>query len=208
MTVEQIEQLYKEGRKEIINKTRRYLTAPVVRYYGEDFLSLLRENLHVIACGINDTLHPKEYCLYVLVDSSRSLFFNNVLTRLDSFNFIEHYPFGELLSGKLHMVVIDIPEKFKNAYDMFSQSKYSMMFSKQDIQKYILSVVGLSDAAQTMLKTPEKRASFEKEVNYYGKYYMEQSELDKRVDQVTWITLNEDSELDFLMRPSEEIFNY
>jgi len=206
MTLEQIEQQKREGIREYINMTRKYLTAPIIRFYGDEFINLLR-GLYVYACGINDHEKPKDYHLYLLIDMSKAKEPNN-LNKIKRYTYVEDYPFGEILGGKLHMLTIEVPDKFKNAYDMFLKSKYSQMFSKEDIYKYIVEYIGLTTAAQTMLKTDERLKQFEEEVNYYRKYFTTSDTIDKIANDTTWITLTKDNELDYLIREQEEIFNY
>lgn len=206
MTLEEIEQKQKQGIREIVNKTRQYLVAPVIRYYGDELLNNLR-GLYTYACGINDSEKPKDYHLYLLIDMRKSRK-PECLDKIISLKYVDNYPFGEILGGKLHMITVEIPDVFKPAYDSFVQSKYSKMFSKEHIKKYIIDAVGMTKAAQTMLKLPERREEFEQEVNYYRKYYATESEIDQRINDITWITIPEENELDYLINPKEEIFNY
>lgn len=207
MTLESISKDIELGVREYNNKTRKYLLAPVILYYGELFVERLK-HMYVYAVGINDYDNPHDYSLFLLVDVAKSNDFARVLPLLQSNSYVSDYPFGELLGGRLHMIVINVPSEFRQAYDMFMQSKYSKMFSKEQVYEYIIKHIGNTQATATMLQTEERRIAFEDELNHYRKYYNTEDAIERKVNDTTWITLLEDSELDYMIREVEEIFNY
>lgn len=204
MNIREIESLSLQGRREIINKTRTYLAAPTIRMYGELFLERVR-NLYIFACAISDKLQPLDSKVYLLVDVSKSNNFSELLPIFQQYDFVYDYPFGKVLNSYYHVLAIDADP---HAHAQFLNSRYSKMFSHQDIQDFIVEPYGLTKAAQTMLRTKERFNEFELEINEYGKYIVtDDKELEDKVAQNTWISLAEDSELDYMIDFKKETLN-
>jgi hypothetical protein len=108
----------------ITNKTRKYLV-PSLLSYGNSFRKYL-SNFSFVAAGLWDEKNRElfePYTIGFLVNAKKSSFLN-----FDNKYIKNHYYFGELLYGKLHMLVIKIPDQHKQAYDMFLESRYSEMY--------------------------------------------------------------------------------
>ena len=117
------------------NKTYEYLT-PILRTYESNLLSQLN-SLNVIAYGIGDNFDKNNEIpsFYVLIDSKNSK--KNVLS--DFLKYLEEKDFyvKNYNSGRSFiMVVIKVPEDFHNAYYKFKKSKYSEMYTKDQIEMF------------------------------------------------------------------------
>ena len=121
------------------NKTWRFLM-PVLRGHGELFAQKFN-SLFKFAVGIHDTL----------LDGTPLLKGRNILVMLDkeyqpkiyqSFvDWIQYQPYykgdycpdADFKTSRKHVFILEVPEAFNNAYDMFLKSEYSKMYSEEEI---------------------------------------------------------------------------
>lgn len=185
--------------KNFINKTWRFLT-PSLRGYDDVFINKFN-SVYKLAIGIHDTLLDGSEIaydrnIYIMLDKS----YRNKLYQefIDYIKFQDYYitdynPSSNLNSRK-HMIVIKIPKRFSNAYDMFIESKYSKMYTKNEIDT-LFSHPTKTDDKKILLKYPEAYDSFVKKVN-------------KEFNcNFTTSNLNAD-EYELPLKKEEEIFNY
>lgn len=127
MLLKDLEQVCKEG-STFENKTLSYIS-PLARFHGKDFLNLLK-GFKLVAAGIKDSNCPDRFDKYsfgLLINARKSRHLNFYHPKI-----IDQYYFGELIYGHLHMLVIPIPDIYREAYDNFKKSKYSKMFDKPE----------------------------------------------------------------------------
>lgn len=218
MKLQDFEQMFKEGKFRQVNKTVTYL-APTMNYYDNDLLEKVRA-LCATGVYIDDLLCDLEgeYYLFFLIDTRLTLKrgivkdFNKALKEIREHNACAHdYPFGELLSGKLHVIVFKVPEEYYPAYSRImdylngrtTTVKYSRMYPEEDIDKLFVKVYGEKNRAVKVLRQDSQyKEYFERIVNRVGAYMADHE------GNVDWITLPEGAELEFLPEPREELLNY
>ena len=127
-------------RRRIENKTSRYLSPCLLYGYGKTLILKVRE-LFILSWGLGDTLinsnpvydftnrHPIFFLIDTAVNKRKAEDFLHWIKYQEYF--LYSYPADT--SGRSHMVILDFPEKYSNAYDKFLEGKYSEMFTKEDI---------------------------------------------------------------------------
>ena len=127
MQLKSLEKICKEG-STYENKTLAYIS-PLARFHGKDFLNLLKV-FKLVAAGIKDSNCPDRFDKYsfgLLINARKSRHLNFYHPKI-----IDQYYFGELVYGHLHMLIIPIPDSYKQAYDNFKLSQYSKMFDRPE----------------------------------------------------------------------------
>lgn len=218
MKLADFEQMFSEGRFVHVNKTMTYLS-PVLNYYGEELISM-RRSLYATGVYMDDLLCELkgEYFLFLLVNVQKTLRkgivkdFNLALAQLRSHEAIAYdYPFGELFSGKLHVVVFKVPEKYYPAYSRIMDYlngrartvKYSRMYPPDEVEALFVQVYGENiKAVKVFRQDPEYREQFENALNRIGIHAAGNE------GNVDWLVLPEDAELEFLPTHREELLNY
>lgn len=142
----------------INNKTLRYLT-PCLKEYGLNFEQMYK-SIFKIALGIGDMIiidQDKKYeqHLFMLIDSR--LYPKNFIVFLDWVReqefYEDDYVYGNIKISPCHMIVIKIPEKYRDSVDKFTQGKYSEMFTETNID-------------ELFYKHPDSIKVFKKDHNY------------------------------------------
>jgi len=218
MKLADFEQMFSEGRFVHVNKTLTYL-APVLNHYGDDFRNMIR-SMHSTGVYIDDLLCDLngEYYLFMLVNVQKTLRkgivkdFNQVLKQLRDHEATAYdYPFGELFSGKLHVIVFKVPEKYYPAYSRIMDYlngrsktvKYSRMYPPDDVEKLFIAIYGENiTAVKVFRQDPDYRQQFENALNRIGIHAAD------REGNVDWLVLPEGAELEFLPQHKEELLNY
>lgn len=121
-----------------INRTKKYLV-PCLSEYGDEFVSKI-VNLFKLAIGIGDFAlldmgMNLEKHIFILIDTklSKRNFISTInWLRLQDYYSLD-YPFDDIHTGHLHMIIIKVPEKYHNALENFRKSKYSKMYSHEDL---------------------------------------------------------------------------
>lgn len=124
------------------NQTWDYLY-PCLTEHGQDFAKKVN-GLFKLAIGIHDTLldgsvEVDRKCLFIMFDSNyRKESFHFFLQWLKNQPFyVLDYPIDpDIRSGRKHMVVVTIPKKHWVSHDMFLQSRYSEMYTPEDVDRY------------------------------------------------------------------------
>ena len=189
--------------KTYINKTWNYLV-PSLRGYPPKVGTTLLTELNAVcklAVGIHDTLLDgsdlsNKRALYFLFDKKfKPEKFMNFLEWIRT----QDYYLGDYVAGsnirteRKHMVIIEIPALFNNAYDMFIQSKYSQMYTPEYID---ILFVNRPELKSVLRKEP-------KEQNTYKTKLSSEFNLD-----ITDVEVVADSEYELPLIGKEEIFNY
>lgn len=108
----------------ITNKTRQYLI-PSLLDHGNPFKKAISQ-FNFVAAGLWDDDNREAFDKYqigFLVNARKS---SQRLFKIE--HVVDSYYFGELMYGKLQMLVIELPDHHKQAYDAFLESKYSKMY--------------------------------------------------------------------------------
>jgi len=129
-------------RKQYENKTSEYLSPCLKEGYSRIFEVKFKE-MFVLAYGIGDKVieeNPNfiignKSPIFILIDT-----FANKRKSEDLIYWIRYqdyyiYDYIADMEGRGHMIILDFPRKYKNAYDKFLEGKYSEMFTKEEILK-------------------------------------------------------------------------
>lgn len=178
------------------NKTKDYVL-PSLQEYGKAFEKKFT-NLFKLAIGLGDFALLDmgvmiDHSLFILVDTkfARKNFIYT-MEWLRSQNYYQFdYPFDDVHSGHLHMIVVSIPERFKKSIDHFKKGEYSQMYSYQDIENFFFM---REDIQSVFKKDPQMLVEFVEEVN---KLY------NTEVDHIGW-----KGEADFPPKDEQEYFNF
>lgn len=183
--------------KYYVNKTWKYLM-PCLKSYGPTFTAkfncLFKLAVAIDDYALDDRFKGKKV-IYVMFDKKyKEHITNNVLEwfRYQEFVLLD-YPYDDLQTGRKHVLVIEIPELMHDAYDFFTDSKYSLMYTQADIDylfsnvdKSTVDVLNREQAAydEFMLKVKRNFGTELKKSDLWG------------------------AELDFPIEKYKEIFNY
>lgn len=180
------------------NKTFTYLV-PCLSEYGETFRAKLN-SIFNLAFGIHDcildgTIFEKQRLFYILCDKLyQPAKFQNFLNYIKAKEyFVTDYAFDDMEHGRKHMVVIKCPEGMSYAYDMFNESKYSLMYLDSQIDSLFTN-----EQIRDILKRKKTLA---------GKFAIKVNSL-YNTSLTAKDIIEEDMELDLPLKEEEEFFNY
>lgn len=203
-----------------INKSQKYLS-PILNSFNKNFFNMmLAIKKHINCYAIGDVKYNKvkqigkEYLLFVVVDrfgpfnQIKKMYqddkigvnnFNNFLRYFRASEyFFDDYPF-EHKSPNLHCLVIKLPDKWEYAYKEFLNSRYSKMYTPEDLAECKIqknnSKGYLSPTYAVLTKAPEYRDIFCQKLN---EHYGTNIEFD----------YDDDREFDLPILKHEEILNY
>ena len=178
------------------NKTKTYLLSTLIDH-GPTFEKKF-SNLFKLALGIGDfalidmgiVLNDS---IYILVDTKFSRrMFKEIMNWIKIQPYYEFdYPFDDVHSGHLHMIVIKIPDRFKNTVKEFNSGNYSKMYEYDDLQKFFNKRKSTLDV---LTKDPDMLITFVNKVNKMFK---------TNADSDSW-----KGEIDFPLKDEEEYFNF
>lgn len=177
-----------------MNKTKKYLI-PCLKEYGPELTDKLN-NLFKLAVGIGDFAIEEmglrlDKHIFLLIDTNLSRrTFNSTMTWLrgkDYFAF--DYPFDDLHTGHLHMIVIKLPQKYYDTFGKFKEGQFSKMYDESDIEKFF---AGRDEEIKVITRDKDYMVQFVDKVN---QIYITD------VDPTDWI-----GELDFPLKLDEEKF--
>lgn len=176
------------------NKTFEYLT-PLLRSYPNIISKL--NNLSVIAYCIGDYFDKENTTpsFYIMIDSEykKDDFFKFINFLEDTNYFIKYYNH----SVNIYVIVIKILEEHQNAYYKFKESKYSKMFTKDEISTYFDNT--------PRRKTYEKLRKSEKGKQLYLDLLVNEYNIDLETEDIEH---HEEYDLPLEVSMSYEIFNY
>jgi hypothetical protein len=194
----------------IINKTRKYLY-PIINYYGDKFVGIMN-SLNKAGIGIGDMILERsgithERHLFILINLKKTYLsgvnFPEVLNLLrEHHSYEDDYRYD--LTGKYHMIVIKIPDKYISSFENFKQSQFSKMFSEEEIDLLFKNKIKNDDYQKQI---NDIKSILKKDVEY-------QKEFRKLISQKFKMKLEEihpdalTGELDFNIKNKEEKFNY
>lgn len=145
----------------MINKTKEYLQRIINVCYGRQFMLELKNLTSYEDSMMGDSIkgmyildalyvrakkrwHDPNPCFYIVFRSkglmkndlyvnasAGSKRFNKFLSYVRQQKFYEH---DYVISDTEHMVIIKMPKRFKNTYDMFLKNRYSEMFTADDLE--------------------------------------------------------------------------
>lgn len=184
--------------KLVENKTLDYLF-PILKIYGSTFLA--KFNLtHKLAYGIHDcvldgTPFEDQRKICMLIDrKSRPNLYEDFMRwiRLQDY-YMTDYSHDHTITGRMQMILIEVPETHASIYDNFLESRYSKMYQRYNINDYFKEG---DPSKQVLMKSPELGPIFVKEVNKrYG-------------TTLTVRDFDKGGEYDFPWEKQNEFFNY
>ncbi len=181
------------------NRTLSYLVPPLA-IYGSLFTSKINL-LQKFAFGVFDNLLESTYLqdqlnIYCLVSTSHRP--NETENTLNWFKNQEYYVTDYAVGKTSRMLVISFPEKMADAYRNFLESKYSLMYTKEEIEKYF-GTSAQNDISQVLRKTTSATITHIQRVNM---------EYNTSITLGDIIKSGESYEVDFPWKKEEEIFNF
>lgn len=188
-----------------INKTWRFLV-PSLKDYGRDFaisfVQVFKYAVGIYDCKKENELSIKDRNLYLLCDSfyKKTLFKEFLDYVKDKDYFVESYVtefdhVEEELPYKT-MVVIKIPEKYSKAFDMFIESRFSEMYSSEELSELFFDITSIIDR-RILKRSKDSEKNFLEEVNLRFKTDLEIEDFEGEIEEYTL-------PIDF----EDEIFNF
>lgn len=194
--------------KIFMNRTRKYLF-PLVKQYGSDFTFRIN-SLFKVAMGIGDIVAEKcgfvhEKHLFILVDSKyEPHIFRKTLEMLRQHPAYEDdYVFGNISNSRFHMIVIKIPEEYLPTLQMFKESKFSKMYSEQDIRK----LFNFEKRKGTDRKLYESAYRVLIHDHNYKIEFAQQLRDEFDIPDISVTDIADDKEYDLPIKKIEEVFN-
>lgn len=160
--------------KQYINKTWKFLV-PTLRGHGDPFVNRFNA-LFKLSVGIHDTyLCGSELSngrnIYVLIDKKyKEKNFKEFMSYLECQPYFkgDYCPDSNILGSRKHMIILEVPEEFQNAYDKFLQGKYSEMYTQDQID-LLFTAGSKSEVYEIITKTGDSFNNFIKKVsNEFG----------------------------------------
>ena len=186
-----------ETGKIYLNRTYHYL-CPVLKTYGELF-SAKANSITKLAFGIFDnnlegTPYQDQKNIFILINTAVNP--SHTLKVLEWFRYQDYYVLDYVVGETSRMLVIQYPEKLSHAYSCFLESKYSHMYTKEELAMF-----------------------FKKEGTHfaYGVLTRNKVAMQRHIEEVKSIydvtityreIVNEGYQLDFPWKKEEEIFNF
>lgn len=183
-----------------VNKTWRFLM-PCLRGHGDEFVRKFNP-LYKLGVGIFDSfaqgqLWTKGRNIYIMVDKLyQPKQFDEFIEwiRTQKYYKNDYCPDADVLSSRKHMIVIEVPELFFDAYDHFLQSSYSTMYLENEV-KLLFSNPERQAEAKILTRDSSILDDYVKKVN--ERFHTSSSKSDFEM-----------SEYEFPLEKKEEIFNY
>lgn len=196
------------------NRTWKYLY-PSLKYYGDELMN----NLAVffkLAIGVRDMNTKESNCLFILIDteiSKNKIQEENYKKKFATFlewlkdkeYYVKDYMYEDN-SGK-HMVVLKLPNTYKDNYLHFIKGEYSEMYTDKAINHYFKYISISNKITQQKINDRIKKTKF---VLKKDKAYLEDfvKIVNTRFNTNVSSKYFEKAELDFPPNKEEEIFNY
>jgi len=170
------------------NKTSMYLL-PILKTYSDGFLKPFAELTgHLLCISIADVLYqratdikiPSFFFLfdkngpydinnhqYYNPEKYKQLFLNCLKKIRKQSCYVDDYIYGDL-RGDTHCLVVKIPDKFINTYEAFFQSKYSEMYTEEQLKTLAIPKLRQNKPNriyQVLVKDPEYVPEFQTLLN-------------------------------------------
>lgn len=150
------------------NKTWKFLV-PLLKSYGPVFIVKFNSS-YKLAVGIHDTLldgsdivdDKSKNCIFILIDKqgreNGQFIFEDFLEycKNQSYYVADYCPEGDFQKSRQHMIVIEFPKVYSDAYHLFMAGQYSEMCIDADLEKYFSSDHN-KEALQIMKKEPNEQ---------------------------------------------------
>lgn len=135
-----------------LNKTYRFLL-PCFNWYGDEFISKFIRTCKQV--GLGDDVNPHIKGRYLFILCSKVVGLQNTLDFLNSVKSKDYYVTDYSVSPghDFFMIVLEVPERFHNAYDKFIEGRYSEMYTPEEIN-VLFPKTGDSDARNILIKDP------------------------------------------------------
>jgi len=177
------------------NKTKKYLLPTLIKY--GDIFEKKFTNLFKLAIGVGDICLIDmgiviEHSIFILIDTKFSrATFKNIMTWMRSQEYYKFdYPFDDLHTGHLHMLVIKIPERYEGSSTEFKKSNYSKMYEFKDLNELF---EGREKELNVFNKDPKLLITFVNKINKMFK---------TEVSSDGW-----EGEIELPLKDEEEYFN-
>lgn len=187
--------------KKYQNKTSSYLLPCIIEGYDNIFSMKIKE-LFILGCGLKDMAiaNNPDYDFedtkpfYLLLDTV------SVKRKSEDFlhwisyqpQYLYDYPMD--LIGRGHMLILDFPNKYENAYNKFLKGKYSEMFTKGELE-------GL------FLKSTEEYKVLTKDVSLLPKFTQRVREMFEMTNLKESDITNSELEFPYTINVEREFFN-
>lgn len=134
-----------------LNKTAKFLWPVIKEYQG---IMSIFNSLFKLAIGIGDIILTEckislERHLVIIVDTNFTIYtdenedrkvrsdygvnFKESITLLRNHEcFLMDYPYDDIDTGRIHVIVIKIPDQYHEAYAKYIEGKFSQMFTKEE----------------------------------------------------------------------------
>ena len=157
-------------------KTFKYLMASMSSH-GRDASQLLNSlQIEDIYLGEKEFIYSN--LLYVLVNGKKTEEFNHKLEVLRTYDFVSSdYPIED--NEELHMILIEIPNRHKKAYDNFLLGRYSKMYEPEFVRAVFKR---FPDRKMILLKDPNYRKRLEANLGLTEGFIEEDAELLDKID--------------------------
>lgn len=183
------------------NKTWRFLV-PCLKGHGDIFVMKFN-GVFKLAFGIHDTIVDDSKIsigrnMYILCDKlTNSRQFDDFLEwiKYQEYYVADYCPDSEILNSRKHMIVIQVPERFNDAYDHFLKGDYSQMYLDSEL-KLLFSNKTRKKEYDILSRNPKIMNDFAKKVNdEFG------------TPNAVTVSDLKFAELELPLKKSEEIFN-
>lgn len=178
-----------------INRTKTYLV-PILCEHGKTFEDKVA-NMFKLAMGLGDFALIEmglviKNSVFILIDTkfTRTKFKENLNWIRCQKYYKFDYPFDDVHTGHLHMIVVSIPEKYNDSLLEFHTGRYSKMYNYQDVRRFFQED---KDEFKVLTKNPEMLITFVDKINNMFK------------TNVEYDTFG--GEYDFTLKDEDEYFN-
>lgn len=202
------------------NRTWKYVF-PCLKFYGEDLTNYLK-SFFKLAVGLGDTNYEEKSDgsnIFILIETSYTFalqrdtdrYRENFARFLDWVRYMPFYVTDYVYEGindrEQHMLVLKIPDRYRESIKHFKKGRYSKMYTPKEINSYFGHVTLNNKQAEVEVNNRLKktRAILNKSKEYLEDFVKEVNNKFK-----TNATLEDfkDAELDFPPNPEEEVFSY
>lgn len=192
-----------------MNKTRKYLF-PIIKEHGSDFTAKINA-LFKVAVGIGDMIVDKcgihhENHLFILVDTLVNT--PQFVSLMDDIRrhpaYEDDYVYGNVSKSRFHMIIIKVPDKYLNTLSNFKQSKFSKMYTQEE-----LNTLFRFNTAEMTEENSNIKSVLIKDHNYkFAFARMVQKEFNIPKSEFTSEDIDDSFELDLTISETEEKFNF
>lgn len=203
------------------NKTFRYLY-PCLKHYGQIFREKIN-SVFKLAIGIGDMVSESKYgnkpCIYILISTfiptmsgPDNVEYGKKVDEIvkwfrEQHYYVDDYLYDIINANSNRILVLEIPEIYRDSYYHFIRGKYSKMYSTEDIDKFYNKVVRKNKELE---KKINDRVEYSKKVLLKDESILPDfvSKLNKEFGTKMTEPEMKGTELDFPLTMEEEIFSF